>query len=166
MVAWPQKKGGTALKADGIILLLFSLNYGKVGAMKLSGKIRSDLDKKFQAVIKTPAGFDFFVAIHDFIEHIELNSSFSGSLSSGLKLNREQNIPNKYNHLKQIYQGLEDANGKPGIDLGHARCMVLVELNRIKNKDVSESNSFWKKRELFRKLTEEIYGRLNPDYVA
>lgn len=134
--------------------------------MKLSGKKKNDLDKKFQMVIKTPAGFDFFVAIHDFIEHIESDSSFSSSLSSSIKLNREQNIPAKYNHLKQIYQGLEDANGKPGVDLGHARCMVLVELNRIKNKEISESNYFWKKRELYRKLTEEIYGRLSPDYVA
>ena len=134
--------------------------------MKISGKVKNDLDKKFQMVIKTPAGFDFFVAIHDFVEHIELNSSFSNNLSSRLKPNREQNIPNKYNHLKQIYQGLEDADGKPGVDLGHARCMVLVELNRIKNKDVSENNSFWKKRELFRKLTGEIYEGLSPDYVA
>jgi len=134
--------------------------------MKLSGKVKNDLDKKFQTVIRTPASFDFFVAIHDFVEHIELNSSFSSGLSSGTKLNREQNIPTKYGHLKQIYQGLEDAHGKPGVDLGHARCMVLVELNRIKNKDVSESNSFWKKRELFRKLTGEIYEKLCPDYVA
>jgi len=134
--------------------------------MKLSSKVKNDLDKKFQKVIETPAGFDFFVAIHDFIEHIELNSSLSSSLSSRTKLNREQNIPNKYNHLKQIYQGLEDVNGKPGVDLGHVRCMVLVDLNRIRNKDISESNSFWKKRELFRKLTGEIYERLSPDYVA
>lgn len=129
-------------------------------------KAKKDLDKKFQAVIKTPAGFDFFVAIHDFVEHIESNSSFSKILSSGAKPNREKNIPNKYDHLKQIYQGLEDANGKAGVDLGHARCMVLVELNRIKNNDISESNSFWKKRELFKKLAEEIYGRLNPDQAA
>ncbi len=134
--------------------------------MKSPGKVKSDLDKNFQKVIKTPAGFDFFVAIHDFIEHIELNSSFYGSLSSRTKPNRERNISNKYNHLKQIYQGLEDINGKSGVDLGHTRCMVMVELNRIKNKDVSESNPFWKKRELFRKLTGEIYERLSPDYIA
>ena len=134
--------------------------------MKSSGKVKNELDKKFQKVIKTPAGFDFFVAIHDFIEHIELNSSLSSGLSPRLKPNREQNIPNKYNHLKQIYQGLEDVNGKPGVDLGHTRYMVLADLNRIKNKEISESNSFWKKRELFRKLTGEIYERLSPDYVA
>ena len=146
--------------------LLFSRNYGRMRVMKLLGKVKNDLDKKFQKVIKTPASFDFFVAIHDFIEHVELNSSLSSILLSSTKPNREQNIPNKYNHLKQVYQGLEDVNGKPGVDLGHARCMVLVELNRIKNKNVSESNSFWKKRELFRKLTGEIYGRLSPDYIA
>jgi len=42
---------------------------------------------------------------------------------------------------------------------------VILELNKIKNKDVSESNSFWKKRELIRRLTGEIYNRLNPDVV-
>ncbi|MBU2037480.1 hypothetical protein KJ866_04785 [Patescibacteria group bacterium] len=146
--------------------MLFFKKYGKIKAMKLSGKVKNDLDKKFQTVIKTPASFDFFVAIHDFVEHIELNSSLASGLSSRAKPNREQNIPSKYNHLKQIYQGLEDVNGQPGVDLGHTRYMVRVELDRIKNKDVSESNSFWKKRELFRKLTEEIYERLSPDYVA
>ena len=133
--------------------------------MKLLGKVKSGLDKKFQKVLKTPAGFDFFVAIHDFIEYIELNSSLSDSLSSRIKSNRELNIPSKYSYLKQIYQGLEDINIKSNVDLGHARYAVLLELNRIRNKDVSESNSFWKKRELFRKLTDEIYNRLNPEPV-
>ncbi len=133
--------------------------------MKLVKKVKSDLDKKFQKVLKTPAGFDFFVAIHDFIEHIELNLPLSNSLSCRIKPNRELNIPNKYNYLKQIYQGLEDVHSKSDVDLGHARYMVLIELNRIRSKDVSGSNSFWKKRELFRKLTGEIYERLNPDLV-
>ena len=128
-------------------------------------KVKSDLDKKFQKVLKTPAGFDFFVAIHDFIEHIESNLPLSDSLSCRIKPNRELNIPNKYNYLKQIYQGLEDANSKSDVDLGHARYMALVELNKIRNKDVSGTNSFWKKRELFRKLTGEIYERLSPDPV-
>ncbi len=131
--------------------------------MKLSGKVKSGLDKKFQKVLKTPAGFDFFVAIHDFIKYIESNSSLSNNLSSRIKTNRELNIPNKYSHLKQIYQGLEDANIKSDTDLGHARYAVILELNKIRRKDVSESNPFWKKRELFRKLTEEIYERLNAN---
>ena len=133
--------------------------------MKLSGKVKSGLDKKFQKVLKTPAGFDFFVAIHALIKHIELNPVLSDSLSSRLKPNRELNIPKKYSYLKLIYQGLEDANNKSNVDLGHARYAALGELNRIRNKDVSESNSFWKKRELFRKLTGEIYQRLSPDSV-
>ena len=126
-------------------------------------KVKSDLDKKFQKVLKTPAGFDFFTAIHDFIEYIELNPSLSSKLSSRVKSNRELNIPNKYGYLKQIYQGLEDADVKTNVDLGHTRYMVIQELNRIRNKDVSESNSFWKKRELFRKLTGEIYEILSPN---
>lgn len=134
--------------------------------MKISPKVKDELDKKFQAVLKTPASFDFFVAIHDFVGHIEANLVLVNSLSSKSKPNRQQNISVKYNNLKQIYQGLEDAQGKTGGDLGHARCMVLVELNRIKGNEVSDGNSFWKKRELYRKLTEEIYCRLSPDYVA
>lgn len=128
-------------------------------------KVKSDLDKKFQKVLKTPASFDFFVAIHDFIEYIESNASLSNSLSSRIKSNRELNIPNKYGYLKQIYQGLEDADIKTNIDLGHTRYMAIQELNRIRNKDVSESNSFWKKRELFRRLTGEIYEILSPNSV-
>ena len=38
---------------------------------EIAGEI--DLDRKFQKVVTTPAGFDFFMAIHDFIEHIELS---------------------------------------------------------------------------------------------
>lgn len=133
--------------------------------MKLQGKVKIGLDKKFQKVLKTPAGFDFFVAIHDFIEHIELNSALSEGLSSRIKSNREMNIPGKYSYLKQIYQGVEDANIKSNVDLGHNRYAVLLELNRIRNKDVSESNSFWKKRELSRKLIGEIYQRLSPSPV-
>jgi hypothetical protein len=133
--------------------------------MKLREKVKSDLTKKFQKVLKTPASFDFFVAIHDFIEHIELNSFLATSLSYRIKTNLELNIPKKYSYLKQIYQGLEDANVESNVDLGHVRYMVLQELNRIRNKNFSENNSFWKKRELIRKMTGEIYARLNPNPV-
>ncbi len=37
--------------------------------MKLLEKVKSELDEKFQKVLKTSASFDFFVAIHDFIEY-------------------------------------------------------------------------------------------------
>lgn len=131
--------------------------------MKLNEKVKTDLDKKFRKVLKTPVGFAFFVAIHDFIEHIESNSSLSCSLSHRIKPNRELRIPSKYSYLKQIYQGLEDANIESNVDLGHERYMILQELNRIRNKNFSENNPFWKKRELFRKLTSEIYARLNQN---
>ena len=129
--------------------------------MKALKKRKFDLDKKFQRVLETPASFDFFVAIHDFIEHIELNSFLSSGLSDRVKANRELDIANKYDYLRKIYQGLEDINIKSNIDLGHARYMIIQELNQIQNKEVSESNSFWRKRELFRKLTNVVYERLN-----
>ncbi len=128
--------------------------------MKVLTKVKSDLDEKFQKVLKMPASFDFFVAIHDFIEHIELNSSLSNTLSSKTKSNRDLRIPDKYNHLKEIYQGLEDTDVKSDADLGHARYMIIQDLNRIKKNEFSENNSFWRKRELFRKLTGEIYARI------
>ena len=80
--------------------------------------------------------------------------------------NQILNIPNKYNSLKQIYQGLEDAQVASNVDLGHARFMILRELNRIRNKEFVDSNSFWKKREVFRRLTGEVYDRLNPPMVS
>lgn len=129
----------------------------------LKGKVKTDLDKKFQKVLKTPVGFAFYKAIHEFVEHIEANPTLSSLVLSSAKANRELNIPNKYGYLKQIYQGLEDASGKPKGDLGHTRYVVLLELNKIKNKDVSESNTFWRKREMFRKLVGEIYQRLSPN---
>lgn len=131
--------------------------------MKALEKVKNDLDEKFQKVLKTPASFDFFVAIHDFVEHIELNSSLSDNLSSKIKPNQELKIPSKYDHLKQIYQGLEDTNIKSDVDLGHTRYMVIQDLKRIRNENFSENNSFWKKRELFRKLAGEIYDRLSPN---
>ncbi len=132
--------------------------------MKILPKIKTGLEKKFQKVLKTPDSFAFFEAIHDFIEHIEVNT-LAASLSSNTKANIALNIPNKYNHLKQIYQALEDANTKSDADLGHTRYAVLNEIKKIQNNDVSESNTFWKKRDLFRKLVGEIYQKLIPTSV-
>ena len=128
--------------------------------MKPAGKTKSGLDKKFQRVLQTPAGFDFFVAIHDFVKYIELNPFLSRGLSLRLKANQELGIENKYSYLKQIYQGVEDINVKSNVDLGHERYTVIRDLNRIQGNDVSENNSFWKKREFSRKLTDEVYKRL------
>lgn len=145
--------------------MLLGRNCGTIEAMKLSEKAKSDLNRKFQKVVKTPAGFDFFVAIHDFVEHIELNTTLSRNLLPTKKSDPKMDIMSKYNHLKQIYQGLKDAESTSKQDLGHVRYMTIQDLNRIRNKEVSDNNSFWKKRELFRKLAGEIYAKLIPDLV-
>lgn len=124
------------------------------------GKTKSGLDKKFQKVRETPAGFDFFVAIHDFIEHIELTPALLRGLSIRIKANQELDVAAKYGYLKTIYQGLEDIHTESNADLGHARYAVIRELSQIQNKETSESNSFWKKRESSRKLATMIYERL------
>ena len=134
--------------------------------MELLTKARSALDKKFQKVLQAPEGFGLFEAIHDFIEHIELNPAFSNSLSYRTKINRDLNIPTKYGYLRQIYQGLEDADIKTNKDLGHARYMNIRDLNRIQSQEFSESNFFWRKRALFRKLAGEVYERLKADPVV
>lgn len=130
--------------------------------MAQKGKINAGLDKKYQKVLKTPASFDFFVAIHDFIEHIESDASLVKVLLSKSSANIELKIPTKYEYLKVIHQGLKDSKSKSDADMGHARYAALLELNKIKDNDVSESNSFWKKREVMRKFVTEIYGRLAP----
>ncbi|MFA4890119.1 MAG: hypothetical protein WC587_00575 [Candidatus Paceibacterota bacterium] len=130
--------------------------------MKTLEKTKNGLDEKFQKISKTPAGFDFFMAIHDFVELIELDKTLSKNLSSFMKSNQELRISGKYDYLKKIHQGMKDASTKSKADLGHDRMMVLVELNKIKNNDVSDNNSFWKKREIIRKSTGEIYEILNP----
>src|SRR3989338_8702023 len=89
--------------------------------MKAMEKRKLDLDKKFKKVLETPASFAFFTAIHDFVEHIKLNSFLHNGLSSRAKANQKLNIANKYDYLKKIYQGLEDINIKSGVDLGHSR---------------------------------------------
>jgi len=76
------------------------------------------------------------------------------------------NLPAKYAYLKQIYQGLEDVNTKTDKDLGHARYMTVRDLTRIKREEVSDSNFFWRKRELFRKVTGEVYEVLSMDPAA
>lgn len=129
--------------------------------MKAAKKSKEALDKKFQKVEKTPAGFALYVAIHDFIECVESDASLCGELSQRLRINRELDIPTKYAFLKQIYQGLEDIGTESKNDLGHDRYTAIRELTRIKNNDLSESNSFWKKREVYRKLAGVVYKRLS-----
>ena len=133
--------------------------------MKLHPKVKGGLEKKFQKVQKTPASFDFFVAVHDFVEYIEANKALVDNLSSRLKPNRDLNIPNKYTYIKQIYQALEDVNNTTNDDLGHTRYAVILDIKKIKNLDMTDSNPFWKRREVSRKIIHEIYERLNPTLV-
>jgi len=129
--------------------------------MKTLKQQKLDLDKKFKGVSETPAGFGLFVAIHDFVEHIEQNPLLSRGISSRSRANLELNIITKYNYLRKIYQGLEDINVKSNTDLGHERYMTIRELTKIQKNDVSDTNPFWKKREVSRKLTGIVYDRLN-----
>jgi len=124
-------------------------------------KIKIDLDKKFRKVIKTPASFAFFMAIHDFVKYIELSSVLSKSLSYNIKTNRDLGIPVKYGYLKQIYQGIEDANTNSDDDLGHERHAIVRDLNLIQKEETFDRNMFWKKRETFRRLTVQIFERLD-----
>lgn len=131
--------------------------------MKPTKKVTAGLDKKFQKVAQAPEDFGLFEAIHDFIEHIELNPGFAEELSYRIKINRELNMPTKYAYLRQVYQGLEDASTKTNKDIGHARYMNVKDLTLIQNQQFSESNFFWKKRAVFRKLAGEVYERLRAD---
>jgi len=133
--------------------------------MKTLRQQKLDLDKKFKEVSETPAGFDLFVAIHDFVEHIERNPLLSKGISNRSKANLELDIVTKYNYLRKIYQGLEDINVKSNTDLGHERYMTIRELTKIQKNDVSDTNSFWKKREVSRKLTGIVYDRLSA-YIS
>lgn len=131
--------------------------------MELLKKTKLNLDKKFKKVVQAPEGFGLFVAIHDFIEYIELTPVFSNGISYRTKTGRELNLPTKYGYLKQIYQGLEDVGAKTNEDLGHARHTNVRDLTRIRGKEFSENNFFWRKRALFRKLAAEVYEGLKTE---
>ena len=129
--------------------------------MQEQEKVKSDLDRKYLKVMKTPASFALYMAIHDFVKYIELNSALSKSLSYKVKENRDLGIPAKYGSLRQIYQGIEDINTESDDDLGHERYTTICDLNRIQDGETFDRNAFWKKRETFKKLTVQIYERLN-----
>jgi hypothetical protein len=135
-------------------------------AKKANNSRSNGLDKKFQKVEQTPAGFALYVAIHDFIEFVEADKALSREISHRNKINKELDIPAKYAFLKQVYQGLEDIGSDTAGDLGHDRYSAIRDLSRIKNNDLSENNAFWKKREVYRKLTGVVYKRLSEPEVA
>jgi hypothetical protein len=135
--------------------------YAIIMAMNDTAQKKSDLKKKFEKVQNTPPSFELFVAIHDFIEHIESDAALVKALKGRVKANKELDVATKFGYLKQIHQGLEDLEIKTTADLGHARYSVVRELSHIKQNDVSESNSFWKRREFSKRLAGVIYGRLD-----
>ncbi len=126
--------------------------------------IKSVLDKKLKSVRETPAGFTFFVSLHDFVQYIESTPSFSVFFSGTKRGSRAAQIPPKYEVLKQVYQGIEDIDIRTTDDLGHDRYVAIRELGLIRGKDLSENNSFWKRRELLRKVAGEIHQTLQ-DYL-
>ena len=124
--------------------------------MNLSQKEKNAILKQFQSVLETPAGFDFFLAIHDLVENIEQHPPLTKHIARGSKGKSTVDIVTKYGHLKRVYQGFEDKKDTSRTDLGHDRYMVIQAIVRIQNKETSENNFLWKKRDLFRKLAEEI----------
>lgn len=122
--------------------------------------IQSVLDRKHRSVRETPAGFPFFVSLHDFVKYIESTPSFAVFFSGVKRGSRASEIPPKYEVLKQVYQGIEDIDIRTADDLGHDRYVAIRELSLIRGKDLSENNSFWKRRELLRKVAGEIHGTL------
>ena len=112
-----------------------------------------------KGIRETPASFNFFVSLHDFVQYIESTPSFKIFFRSA-KGGRASEIPQKYSILRQIYQGIEDIDIRTTNDLGHDRYVAIRELSLIRSKDVSENNSFWKRRESLRKLAGEIHKTL------
>ncbi len=128
--------------------------------MKEVAKTKSALDKKLKKISETPASFNFYVCLHDFVEHIESTRSFDVFFSP-TKGKRSAEIPKKYSVLKQIHQGIKDVNSPTSSDIGHDRYVALRELSLIQKQNVSENNSFWRHRESFRKLASDIHRTLS-----
>jgi len=128
-------------------------------------KIKSGLDQKFKKVREAPEGFTFFVSLHHFVEYIESTPSFAIFFDSAGKGSRAAEISPKYSVLKQIHQGIEDIDIRTTDDLGHDRYVAIRELSLIRKADLSENNTFWKRRGSLRKLAGEIHKTLQT-YLA
>jgi hypothetical protein len=128
-------------------------------------KTKSALDRKLEEIRETPASFTFFVSLHDFVEYIESTASFAVFFSGTKKGSRAKEISLRYAILKQVYQGIEDLDVNTNADLGHDRNVAIRDLALIRSNNVSENNSFWKRRELLRKIATETHATLNS-YLA
>lgn len=120
-------------------------------------KIKSALNRKLKKVSETPASFGFFVSLHDFVQYIESTPSFAVFFSGTKKGSRASEISPKYSVLKEVYQGIEDIDVRTTNDLGHNRFVAIRDLTLIRNNNISENNSFWKRRELLRKVAGDIH---------
>jgi hypothetical protein len=123
-------------------------------------KIKTDLDQKFKKVREAPEGFTFFVSLHHFVEYIESTPSFAIFFSTAKKGSRAAEISPKYAVLRQIHQGIKDIDVTTTDDLGHDRFVAIRDLTLIRKSEVSENNTFWKRRESLRKLAGEIHKTL------
>jgi hypothetical protein len=128
--------------------------------MTAKERTKSALDQKFKEVRETPAGFTFFVSLHDFVRYIESAPAFAIFFAGAKKGSRAKELSAKYAILKQIYQGIEDIDIRTADDLGHDRHVAIRDLCLIRNKNVSENNVFWRERETLRKLAGAIHGML------
>jgi len=129
--------------------------------MASTTKIASTLDQKIKKVRETPEGFAFFVSLHNFVEFIEATPSFAVFfIAAKKKGSRSGEISSKYSILKEVYQGIEDIDVKTTADLGHDRFVAIRELGLIRDNNLSNNNSFWKRREFLRKLTNDIHETL------
>ncbi|MDR3581960.1 MAG: hypothetical protein P4L67_01660 [Candidatus Pacebacteria bacterium] len=130
-----------------------------------SKQVRQMLAKKGGKVREAPEGFAFYVSLHDFIEYIESTPSFEVFFKGRGKGSRAKDLAPKYFVLKQVYQGIEDIDLRTTDDLGHDRYVAIRELGLIRKKDISENNSFWKRREQLKKVAGEVHKTLD-DYLS
>lgn len=134
--------------------------------MTLRESVKTALDRKFHEINDPSAGFSFFVSIHNFVEYIESAPSFSTFFAINQKGSRIPELSAKYFILKQVYQGIEDIDSHTKDDLGHDRYVAIRELSQIRNKDFSEgNNSFWRRRELIRKVAGETHKMLSGHLI-
>ncbi len=124
--------------------------------MEQVSKVKSTLDRKSKEINETPESFAFFVLLHDFVKYVESTSLLDVFFGKVKKGSRASEISPKYLILKQVYQGIEDLDLHSKDDLGHDRYVAIRELSLIRDKNFSGTNSFWKRREILRKLTGEI----------
>ncbi len=129
--------------------------------MKVAGDAQITLNNRFKEVNDTPAGFAFFVSLHDFVGYIESAPSFADFFAGAEKGGRTEEFLPKYSVMKQVYQGIEDINAPQDGDIGHDRYTAVRELNAIKKNDVSDSNGLWKRRETLRKLAGDVHAKLS-----